>query len=59
MDRQDGRTSSTFRHVVSVSESGDTDMVLDLKNLRKHHQQLLVDRGIFGLPPDLHWHRLS
>ncbi|CAK0759197.1 hypothetical protein CVIRNUC_002679 [Coccomyxa viridis] len=46
MERQEGRISSTFRHVVPVSEAGQTDTVLDLKKLRKHHQQLLVDRAL-------------
>ena len=50
MERQEGRISSTFRHVVPVSGAGETDTVLDLKKLRKHHQQLLVDRGAFALP---------
>ena len=59
MERQEGRISSTFRHVVPVSEAGETDTVLDLKKLRKHHQQLLVDRGAFALPLTCRWHRLS
>ena len=57
MERQEGRISSTFRHVVPVSDSGQTNTVLDLKKLRKHHQQLLVDRGAFALQSDLRWHR--
>ena len=56
IERQEGRISSTFRHVVPVSENGETDTVLDLKKLRKHHQQLLVDRGASALPPGLRWH---
>ena len=56
MERQEGRISSTFRHVVPVSEAGQTDTVLDLKKLRKHHQQLLVDRGALALPADFRSH---
>ena len=59
MERQEGRISSTFRHVVRVSEAGETGTVLDLKKLSKHHQQLLVDRGAYVPPPDLRWHTSS
>ena len=46
-ERQEGRISSTFRHVMPVDE-GDQDSVetvMDMKKLRKQQRQQLVDRG--------------
>ena len=46
MERQEGRASSTFRHVMPVDEGEDgIETVMDLKKLRKHQRQKLVDRG--------------
>ena len=46
MERQEGRVSSTFRHVMPVDESTDgVETVMDLKKLRQHQRQTLVDRG--------------
>lgn len=46
MERQEGRVSSTFRHIMPVVEGEDgVETVMDLKKLRKHERQTLVDRG--------------
>ena len=47
MERQEGRVSSTFRHVMPVDEGseGAPETVMDLKRLRAHQRQALVDRG--------------
>ena len=38
--------SSTFRHVMPVDEDEDgAETVMDLKKLRQHQRQRLVDRG--------------
>ena len=50
MERQQGRVSSTFRHVMPVNEGEDgpeTDM--DLKKLRHNQRQSLVDLGAVPL----------
>ena len=59
MERQEGRVSSTFRHVMPVDEGseGAPETVMDLKRLRAHQRQALVDRGAppgglpAGVPP--------
>ena len=54
MERQEGRASSTFRHVMPVDEGEDgVETVMDLKKLRKHQRQKLVDRGAALLPQAL------
>lgn len=47
MERQEGRMSSTFRHVMPVGEGDQNSMetVMDMKKLRKQQRQQLVDRG--------------
>ena len=44
MERQAGRVSSTFRHVVPMEE-GEAETVMDLKKLKKHERASIVDRG--------------
>ncbi|CAK0784035.1 hypothetical protein CVIRNUC_007238 [Coccomyxa viridis] len=48
MERQEGRVSSTFRHVMPVDEGseGAPETVMDLKRLRAHQRQALVDRAL-------------
>ena len=63
MERQEGRVSSTFRHVMPVDEGseGASETVMDLKRLRAHQRQALVDRGAppgglpAGVPPCRAW----
>ena len=45
MERQEGRVSSTFRHVMPVDEGseGAPETVMDLKRLRAHQRQALVE----------------
>jgi hypothetical protein len=45
MERQEGRISSTFRHVMPLDDSGVTGTEVDLKRISKHQRQQLVDRG--------------
>ena len=47
--------SSTFRHVMPVDEGDDKpEAVMDLKKLRKHQRQQLVDAGAAPLPQTCH-----
>lgn len=58
MERQEGRMSSTFRHVMPLDNSGVTGTEVDLKRISKHQRQQLVDRGaresMSSLQPPFH-----
>lgn len=53
IERQEGRINSTFRHVMPVDNGseGTPETVMDLKRLRAHQRQALVDRGVLPSSP--------
>ena len=54
MERQEGRLSSTFRHVMPLDDSGVTGTEVDLKRISKQQRQQLVDRGARESMSSLH-----